>query len=92
KFRDKYLIKQDMYDDIILTLRDGWGTAQFKFWVNKHFKLVKIGETNVVYGMKVNQPVVTYEQLFRKVKECHERVGHFGRDKTWAEVGFQKST
>ncbi|CAF4564663.1 unnamed protein product, partial [Didymodactylos carnosus] len=36
-------------------------------------------------GWKVNQPVVTYEQLFRKVKECHERDGHFGRDKTWAK-------
>ncbi|CAF4506703.1 unnamed protein product, partial [Didymodactylos carnosus] len=42
------------------------------------FRIDKIGETNVIYGIKVNQPVVTYEQLFRKVKECHERVGHSG--------------
>ncbi|CAF1438411.1 unnamed protein product [Didymodactylos carnosus] len=33
-------------------LKDGWGEAQFKFWVRKHFKLVTIGELQVVYGIK----------------------------------------
>ena len=31
-------------------------------------------------------PVVPQEELFDTIKRCHERVGHAGRDKTWAEV------
>ena len=41
KFRDKFSIRQSLYDDIILVLRDGWGDSQFKFWVYKNFKLIK---------------------------------------------------
>ncbi|CAF4610674.1 unnamed protein product, partial [Didymodactylos carnosus] len=53
-----------MYDDIILTLRDGWGTAQFKFWVNKHFKLVKIGETSNLKSIAKRQKI--YDDALRK--------------------------
>ncbi|CAF4388668.1 unnamed protein product [Rotaria magnacalcarata] len=31
-------------------------------------------------------PVVTYEDLFEKINECHTAVGHLGRDKTWHEI------
>lgn len=87
KFRAKYLIKKGMYEDIILVLRDGWGGAQLRHWVQKHFTLVKIGETQVVYSSgKVSRPVVTYEEVYTKLSECHNRVGHHGRDKTWEEV------
>ncbi len=86
KFQDKFSIKQSLYDDIILVLRDGWGDSQLKFWVNKKFKLIKIGDQNVVYDIKSNHPIVTYENLYTKIKECHERVGHHGRDKTWVVV------
>ncbi|CAF3876051.1 unnamed protein product, partial [Rotaria sp. Silwood1] len=76
-----------MYDDIIFVLRDGWGDAQFRYWVQKHFMLVQNGETHVVYSTgKVSRPVVTYEELYTKLNECHTRVGHHGRDKTWEEV------
>lgn len=88
KFREKFCIKQALYDDIILVLRDGWGDAQLRFWVVNKFKLVKIGDQNVVYDIKTNLPVVTYENLYQKIRECHERVGHHGRDKTWIEVSF----
>jgi hypothetical protein len=50
KYRAKYLVRQEMYEDIILVLRDGWGEAKFKYWAQKHFALVKIGNTNVVYN------------------------------------------
>ena len=87
KFRAKYLIQKEMYEDIILALRDGWGDAQFKYWAQKHFTLVQIGEKHVVYSNgKVSHPVVTYEELYTKLHECHNRVGHHGRDKTWEEV------
>ena len=76
-----------MYDYIILVLHDGWGNPQFRYWVHKHFKLVKNGHLNVVYSSdKVSRPVVTYEELYTKLYECHNRVGHHGRDKTWKEV------
>ncbi len=48
KFQEKFSIKQSLYDDIILVLRDGWGNSQLKFLMNKNFKLVKIGDQNVV--------------------------------------------
>ncbi|CAF2953549.1 unnamed protein product [Rotaria sp. Silwood2] len=79
-----------MYNDVILVLRDGWGDAQFRYWAQKHFILVKIGETHVVHTTgKVSRPVVTYEELYTKLNECHTRVGHHGRDKTWEEVKAQ---
>ncbi|CAF4604905.1 unnamed protein product [Rotaria socialis] len=87
KFRAKYVIKNEMYKDIILVLCDGWGDSQFKHWVQKHFILVKNSDVNVVYSSgKASRPVVTYEKLYTKLYECHNRVGHHGRDKTWKEV------
>ncbi|CAF3165394.1 unnamed protein product [Rotaria socialis] len=86
KFQEKFCIKQSLYNDIILVLRDGWGDPQFKFWVHKNFKLIKIGVGCFVYDIKSNRPIVTYENLYMKIKECHEEVHHQGRDKTWLEV------
>ncbi|CAF1219970.1 unnamed protein product [Rotaria magnacalcarata] len=87
KYRAKYVIKHEMYEDIILVLRDGWGDPQFKYWVQKHFTLVKNGDLYIVYNKgKVSCPVVTYEELYTKLYECHNRVSHPGRDKTWKEV------
>ncbi len=83
KFRSKFVITQAIYNDIMSVLKDGLGEAQFKFWVHKHFKLVTIGELQLIYGIKSNNPVVTYEQLYTTIKECHETVGHHSRDKTW---------
>ena len=54
KFREKFCIKQTLYDDIILVLRDGWGDSQLKFWVSQNFKLVTIGDQSVVYKIKLN--------------------------------------
>jgi hypothetical protein len=31
KFQNKFSIKQSLYDDIVLVLRDGWGDFQLKF-------------------------------------------------------------
>ncbi|CAF0963106.1 unnamed protein product [Didymodactylos carnosus] len=53
--------------------------------------LLKIGDVDAVYGIKSNHLVVVHEQLYTKIKECHERVGHHGRDKTWSEMQEQYS-
>ncbi|CAF3273316.1 unnamed protein product [Rotaria socialis] len=81
-----------MYENILLVLRDSCGDAQFKYWAQKHFTLVKIGDSNVVYSRgKVSRPVMIYEELYTKLHESHSRVGHHGRDKTWEEVKCQYS-
>ena len=86
KFQGKFSIRQSLYGDIILVLRDGSGDSQFKFWVHKNFKPIKTGDQNVIYDIKSNHPIVTYENLYTKIKECHERVGHHRHDKTWQGV------
>ncbi len=48
--------------------------------------MVKIGEQDILYSSKEKLPVVTFENLFEKINECHTAVGHPGRDKTWHEV------
>lgn len=88
KFRDKFAIKQSLYDNIVLVLQEGWGDAQFKFWVHKNFKLIKVDNQNIVYDIKSDRPVVTHENLYAAIQECHGRVGHHGRDKTWREVSI----
>ncbi len=75
-----------MYDGIVLVFRDGRGDSQLKFWVHKNFKLIKIGDQNVVYDIKSHHPIVTYENSDTKIKKCHERVGHHGRENTWLQV------
>lgn len=88
KKRAKYTIKQNTYDLIlnILTSRESNVSPKFRFWAKKTFISVKIGGKEFVYNKKTNLPVVTHEQLFEKIEECHLAVGHSGRDKTWAEV------
>ena len=67
---------------------EGKGQPQFKFWAKKQFVLVKIGEQQVLYSAKQKLPVVTFENLFERINECHTAVGHLGRDKTWHEVSL----
>ena len=88
KFRSKYVIKKTVYDNILSVLKGTSGDAQFRFWVNKNFMLVTIGGLQVVYEKKSNKPVIIYEQIYKTIKECHERVGHHGHGKTWKEVIF----
>lgn len=86
--RNKYTIKNDMYLNIlnVLKQKDTNTTPKFKFWVKETFKLVEIGSTELIYVTKKNLPLITFENMFEKIKECHIAVGHSGRDKTWAEV------
>ncbi|CAM4967610.1 unnamed protein product [Rotaria socialis] len=65
--------------------------AQLEFWAKKHFVLVKIGEQDILYASKQKLPVVTFENLFKKIDECHTAVGHLGRDKTWHKISHRYS-
>ncbi|CAF0723680.1 unnamed protein product [Adineta steineri] len=88
KKRNKYTIKNDMCLDILSVLKEENNnvSAKFKFWAKQTFRLVKIGSTDFVYVKKNNLPLVTHEQIYYRVVDCHVAVGHSGRDKTWAEI------
>jgi len=40
---------------------------------------------------KSTSPVVTKEDLFSTIRQCHQRVGHSGRAKTWDEISANYS-
>jgi len=88
KKRAKYTIKNSMYIDIMDVLKQNKTSVspKFKFWVKKTFRLVHIASSDVIYVQKTDLPLITHEQIFYKVSDCHSAVGHSGRDKTWAEV------
>ncbi|CAF4124122.1 unnamed protein product [Rotaria magnacalcarata] len=46
---------------------------------------------DILYASKQKLPVVTFENLFEKINECHTAVGHLGRDKTWHELSHRYS-
>ena len=42
----------------------------------KNFKIVAIGNQQVLYGVKSNVPVACKDDLYNKIYECHQRIGH----------------
>jgi hypothetical protein len=93
KKQNKYLIKAEMYNQMMRILKETEGKhdPQLKFWAKKHFYMDRIGDQDILYSLKEKLPVVTFENLFEKINECHTAVGHLGRDKTWHEVIFNKT-
>ena len=89
KKRDKALIGQKRYDNILAVLRDPRCTtiesAQFRFWAKKMFRLGPEGpESNLVHHE--GKPVAVRESLYRILVDAHSRANHGGRDKTSTEV------
>lgn len=89
KKRDKALIGQKRYDNILAVLKDPRCTtiesAQFRFWAKKMFRLGPDGpESNLVHHE--GKPVAVRESLYRILVDAHSRANHGGRDKTSTEV------
>ena len=89
--KDKYVITQDMYGKILTILQHPNGAkceegSNFKFWCNKHFKVEEIGANQLLFCKKTSCPVTTKEDMYTTILQCHQRVGHSRRDKTWDEV------
>jgi hypothetical protein len=88
KKQTKALLTQAMYDDIREVLlhptETKTGSAQFRFWSKKMFKLVSVQNTHIV--IHENKPVAIKEQLYDVLVECHGQATHGGRDKTAAQV------
>jgi len=88
KKQAKALLTQQMYDDILAVLlhptETKVGSAQFRFWSKKMFKLVSAQVAHIV--IHENKPVAVKEQLYDVLVQCHGQAGHGGRDKTAAQV------
>jgi hypothetical protein len=84
KKRAKALLTQQMYDDILQVLLNPTdtktGSAQFRFWAKKMFKLVSTQVAHIV--IHENKPVAVKEQLYDVLVQCHGQANHGGRDKT----------
>lgn len=90
KKRDKYTIKNYAYKQIIDILKEKKinVSSKFKFWSKRTFYLVQIDCNDIVYANKSKLPLITQENIYDKITECHVSVGHSGRDQTWGEVKF----
>lgn len=88
KKQAKALLTQQMYDDILTVLlhptETKVGSAQFRFWSKKMFKLVSTDVAHIV--IHENKPVAVKEQLYDVLVQCHGQANHGGRDKTAAQV------
>jgi hypothetical protein len=88
KKRDKALLTQKTYEDIMTVLQDPKSTdtktAQFRFWAKKMFTLTTFGGESVI--CHDNKPVAVKEQIFEVLVHCHSQAAHGGRDKTSAQV------
>ena len=88
KKQAKALLTQQMYDDILTVLlhptETKVGSAQFRFWSKKMFKLVSTQVAHIV--IHENKPVAVKEQLYDVLVQCHGQANHGGRDKTAAQV------
>jgi hypothetical protein len=88
KKQAKALLTQQMYDDILTVLltptETKIGSAQFRFWAKKMFKLVSTQVAHIV--IHENKPVAVKEQLYDVLVQCHGQANHGGRDKTAGQV------
>jgi hypothetical protein len=90
KKQAKALLTQQMYDDILAVLlhptETKTGSAQFRFWAKKMFKLVSTQVAHIV--IHENKPVAVKEQLYDVLVQCHGQANHGGRDKTAGQVCY----
>ena len=90
KKQAKALLTQQMYDDILTVLLNPAetkiGSAQFRFWAKKMFKLVSTQVAHIV--IHENKPVAVKEQLYDVLVQCHGQANHGGRDKTAGQVTY----
>jgi hypothetical protein len=92
KKKEKALLSQKMYDEVLRVLHDPTdvkiGTAQFRFWVKKTFNLTTFGGDNII--CQGDRPVAVKEQIYEVLIHCHAAAGHGGRDKTSTEVSLSE--
>ncbi|CAF5026545.1 unnamed protein product, partial [Rotaria sp. Silwood1] len=97
KFREKCVIKQQGYDDILKCLLLPKGSppdaysSTFVYWVKHKFILIKIAGIDIVACIKSKKPICVYEAFYNVINEAHAAVSHGGREKTYFELNSQYS-
>ncbi|CAF4552577.1 unnamed protein product [Rotaria sp. Silwood2] len=97
KFRQKCVIKQNVYDDIIkcLTLPkgkpSGLYSSKFIYWVKQNFILMKLSGIDIGCCIKLKKPICIYEAYYNVISEGHAAVSHGGRHKTAFELNAHYS-
>ncbi|CAF3196073.1 unnamed protein product [Rotaria socialis] len=97
KFRDKSVIKQQVYNDILKCLLLPKGTSSdpyssaFVYWSKQKFLLIKVAGIDIVVCAKLKKPVCVYEAFYNVINEAHTNVSHGGREKTSSELNSQYS-
>ena len=77
----RIVVSQEKYDKIVDTLncdksKKSDTGGYFKYWSNKHFKIEKIGSSDLLYCRKAS-PVAPKENIYDTLLWCHERVKVF---------------
>ncbi|RAO70675.1 uncharacterized protein BHQ10_006687 [Talaromyces amestolkiae] len=93
KKQDKALINAQRAQHIRIVLTDpkdtSVGSAQFRFWVKKMFKLEPADSRlpmNRKWICHEGKPVAIREKLFKILTRAHQQCQHGGRDKTSAQT------
>ena len=90
KKRDKALLTQKMYNQIVAVLHEpkdtSTKTAQFRFWAKKHFSFSVYGGVDILCHK--TKPVAVKEKIFEVLIHCHAEAKHGGRDKTSSAVSY----
>ncbi|CAF2132348.1 unnamed protein product [Rotaria magnacalcarata] len=97
KFREKSVIKQNSYNDIVTCLLSPKGkplgnfSAKFMYWVKQHFTLMKIAGADMACCIKSKKNICIYETYYSVIHEAHSSISHGGRDKTLFELNSHYS-
>ena len=95
--RDKCVIKQQMYNNILKCLSLPKGvpcnsySSKFVYWTKCNFNLVKIAGSDIVFCVKLKKPVCVYEAFYNVISEAHINASQGGREKTYSEIISQYS-
>lgn len=97
RFREKSVIKQSFYNDIVKCLLlpkekpSGLFSAKFNYWVKQNFIIINIAGVNIACCIKSRKTICIYESYFKVIGEAHANISHGGRDKTIFELNKQYS-
>jgi hypothetical protein len=91
KFREKSVIKQNVYNDIVKCLLLSKGkpsdfSPKFIYWVKYHFVLIKIAGVNLTCCIKYKKTICIYENYYDVIGKAHATISHGGRTETIHEL------
>ena len=95
KFREKAVIKQDLYNKIQQYLLLPKGTSNclfstnFTYWVKRKFVLNKIAAVDVATCIIIKNPFCIYENFYNVANEAHSNISHDSHETAMYEINCQ---